>query len=591
MPFRLLPPWSWFLRLRSVGAPWASGRNAAKWNFVLVVLSVACLGGREVAEGDGGKHSLDLQLRSEAPPNAPDTLCAGFGDTTIRLVAYDQDVAPALGASAQRGAVVPSVVAAPSPKQSRSQHVPGVQGVRLPPPADYPRPAAKPVGAWSAELRVKSENIPAGNPPIGPPYLPPVRLVPVQLSLLEVIEIGLRQNPDLLTVRRNEGVSVGMYGVAATYPFNPFIQVNATPLQTNNGTGSTIYNYVLMMQTIQLAHQQLYREQVAGAALNSVRWTIVQAELLNVAMTERLFFLALYQRGLRELAQATAAMNDELLRVSRKQFDAGQISAANLTIIQLDNRSTREQLRLMEANYQNSLLDLRRQLNIPLNTPIDVIGDLDEWEWASGAPENLLRRKVPQGAFATGDGAAVDELAASRPDVMAARADVGTARANVRLADASRTPDIQVGPYYQRTDNGVTFFGFRLHRELYVFNDFTPLLRQRQAELRHRITAQEQLQARARIEIEAAINRYERARWIVAENENLLHFLPEEIQRLEEQFIAGEVDVLQVSQARTSLINARRANLDCLNELAQAAAVLTAATAVPPQTMIRPMAK
>jgi outer membrane protein, heavy metal efflux system len=116
-------------------------------------------------------------------------------------------------------------------------------------------------------------------------------------------------------------------------------------------------------------------------------------------------------------------------------------------------------------------------------------------------------------------------------------------------------------------------------------------LRQRQAELRHRITAQEQLQARARIEIEAAINRYERARWIVAENENLLHFLPEEIQRLEEQFIAGEVDVLQVSQARTSLINARRANLDCLNELAQAAAVLTAATAVPPQTMIRPMAK
>jgi cobalt-zinc-cadmium efflux system outer membrane protein len=524
-------------------------------------------------------------------PTVPDDLRVGLGDTTIRLAAYDQDVAPTVDPSAQRGATGPAVVAAPAPKRSRSQNGSGDQAVRLPTPADYPRPAAKPIGARSAELRIKSENIPAGNPPIGPPYLAPVRLVPVQLSLMEVIEIGLRQNPDLVTVRRTEGVSVGMYGVAATYPFNPFIQVNATPLQTNNGTGSTIYNYVLMMQTIQLAHQQLYREQVAGAALTSVRWTIVQAELLNVAMTERLFFLALYQRGLRELAQATAAMNDELLRVSRKQFDAGQISAANLTIIQLDNRSTREQLRLMEANYQNSLLDLRRHLNIPLNTPIDVIGDLDEWEWASGAPESLLRLKCPQGAFEAGDGAAVDELAASRPDVMAARADVGTARANVRLADASRTPDIQVGPYYQRTDNGVTFFGFRLHRELYVFNDFTPLLRQRQAELRQRITAQEQLQARARIEIEAAINRYERARWIVAENENLLHFLPEEIQRLEEQFIAGEVDVLQVSQARTSLINARRANLDCLNELAQAAAVLTAATAVPPQTMIRPMAK
>ena len=177
-----------------------------------------------------------------------------------------------------------------------------------------------------AALDVRGEPIPAGNLPVEP-NAGPVRLAPVQISLNDALELGLRQNPDIVTFRRNEGVAIGVLGVADTYPFNPFVQVNVTPLQTNNGTGSTIYNYVLMMQTIQLAHQQQYREEIGGAALNSVRWNIVQAELLNVAMTERLFFTALYQHGLRDLAIANQSMNDELLGVSTKQFEAGQISA------------------------------------------------------------------------------------------------------------------------------------------------------------------------------------------------------------------------------------------------------------------------
>ena len=437
-----------------------------------------------------------------------------------------------------------------------------------------------------AALDVRGEPIPAGP---GGPNVGPVRLAPVRISLNDALELGLRQNPDIITFRRNEGVAIGVLGVADIFiPSILFIQVNVTPLQTNNGTGSTIYNYVLMMQTIQLAHQQQFREEIGGAALNSVRWNIVQAELLNVAMTERLFFTALYQHGLRDLAIANQAMNDELLRVSTKQFEAGQISAANLAIIQLDHRASRRQERLAEANYQTAMLDLRRQLNISLAAPLDVVGDLDDWQWAAGNAENLLHLKCPQVNIAAGEWPALDELAASRPDVMAARADVATARAAVRLANANRTPDIQAGPYYQRTDNGVTFFGFRLHRELNVWNDFTPMLRQRQAEQRQKQTAMEQLQARARIEIEAAINRYERARWIIGETQDLMEYLPQEIQRLEQQFIAGDIDVVQVMQARTSLINARRANLDCLNELAQASAVLTAATAVPPQVVVRP---
>ena len=60
------------------------------------------------------------------------------------------------------------------------------------------------------------------------------------------------------------------------------------------------------------------------AALNTVRWNILQAELLNVAQTERLYFTALYQRGIRDLARASATLNDQLLTISERQLNAGQ---------------------------------------------------------------------------------------------------------------------------------------------------------------------------------------------------------------------------------------------------------------------------
>ena len=59
-----------------------------------------------------------------------------------------------------------------------------------------------------------------------------------------------------------------------------------------------------------------------------------------------------------------------------------------------------------------------------------------------------------------------------------------------------------------------------------------------------------------------------------------------ELERLEAQFKANEVDVLRIFQGRTSLINNRRAALDLLNELAQATAALTAATAIPPKALV-----
>ena len=86
----------------------------------------------------------------------------------------------------------------------------------------------------------------------------------------------------------------------------------------------------------------------------------------------------------------------------------------------------------------------------------------------------------------------------------------------------------------------------------------------------------------------AALDRYDRALLIASDSETAVgEELPTELKKLEEQFKAGEVDVVRVATSRTSYFQARRAALDTLNELAQASANLVAATGLPPEAMLR----
>ena len=395
---------------------------------------------------------------------------------------------------------------------------------------------------------------------------------PMRLSIRQAIETALTQNPDLVAQRQAEGVSSAALGVAQTYPFNPWVQVQATPYQDARvGGPGTTSHYVLLMQQFQLAGQQQHREEAACAALNGVRWTLLQAELLNVAQTQRLYFAALYQQGLRDLARANAENNQQLLTILERQLAAGQATAADAGMVRLDARSTRQQRQLAEANLQTALLDLRRHLGLSHQTPLALESEVSRWSWAVLNEDQLVAH------------------AASRPDVMAAHADIDAARANTNLANAARTPDLQIGPYYQRNDSGTNFLGFRAQMDLPVINNGLPLVRQREAELSQRAVAWQQLVIRAGLEAQAAGDRYERARQMLVETRDRDdHELPVELRRLEEQFKAGEVDVLRVMQARNSLIQSQRADLDTLNEVLLSATAVTAAAGVPLESLATP---
>ncbi len=405
------------------------------------------------------------------------------------------------------------------------------------------------------------------------------------VGLSQCISVGLAQNPDLIALRQSENVGSAALGVAQTYPFNPFVQVQATPYQDQQAGGpGTTYHYVLLMQTIQLAHQQQFREEGAASTLNSTRWNIHQAELLNVAQTERLFFTALYLHGILELAEASDQNNQQLLRTLEKQLDAGQVTAADVAIVRVDAKSTKQQVRLAKANYETAIRDLKRHLGIPPQAPLLIDGGLRDFRWtipAIGvadlvvdADQHLLHSRIA-GRVAT------------RPDVMAAQSDIDAARAAMCLATANKTPDLQIGPYYQRTADGTSFLGFRAQMDIPVINSGRPLEQQRISEFNQRVTGWQQLQRRAELEALAAWERYELAYAAVVEDESSgVTDLPKELESLEQQFLAGEVDVVRVVQARASLIQNQRVRLDLLNEIAQSAANLTASATISMEEML-----
>jgi outer membrane protein TolC len=170
---------------------------------------------------------------------------------------------------------------------------------------------------------------------------------------------------------------------------------------------------------------------------------------------------------------------------------------------------------------------------------------------------------------------------------MAACAAVAMALEDVRLANASRRPDLQIGPMWQRDETATELWGIQAQMDLPVVNTGAALVAQRMAELRQQQIIAAQLENRAVLEARAAVRRYERARRLVEQSRGEFPgVISDALKPFEDQFKAGQITLLEVFAARAALAQSRQSFLDLLNELAMAAADVTQATGIPPQQLL-----
>jgi outer membrane protein TolC len=400
--------------------------------------------------------------------------------------------------------------------------------------------------------------------------------------------MGLSQNPDLITLRGTTNVGAAAVEVAGVYPWNPFVQAQYlpngrpfTPGPPGSASGQSNY-YIWVMQRFELAHQRRHRENSAVAALGQMRWNIRQAELINIAQSERMFFTALYQRQLLELAADVQTLSDRLGGVIERRFKAGLATNLQAINVRVAIRQSRRQRSLADAAYQAALLALRQQLGMPTSAPLELSGDLTKYEWFSAAAAACrISDSTPSDPQSLAEG-----LAEARPDVLASRSAIVMAQANLSLARAARVPDVQAGPIYDTADDGTRFIGLRLQRDIGIWNNGSALANQRLTEVQQQRLAFEQIKRRAANEAAAAIDRYERARRLAGEAaEDASESPPPELQQALSQFEAGNAEIVDIVAVQNNLLQETRSYLDLLNEVAQSATFVTQMAAIPPERL------
>ena len=286
---------------------------------------------------------------------------------------------------------------------------------------------------------------------------------------------------------------------------------------------------------------------------------------------------AAYIRALRTQAivgarAADSSLANDLVSIARDQLSAGVGVALDVTRAQSQLASARAQLIVARNDRDRSLLDLRRSLNIELDTPLDLIDSLE----------------VPESETVENETAAADVAIRMRPDVRALDLQYAAAQQQLDAIRAQRLPS--VGVFGKDGENGIT-----LNHLLNTYNYGVQLSwpafegGRREAEQAQQIAVAREIDVRRRdlrqqvaVDVRGALlDLASTQQEIDAARENQ-RLAQQEVAQARERFragVAGNADVVTASftlnQARTGLIDALTSYQNARVSLARAQGVVS----------------
>jgi cobalt-zinc-cadmium efflux system outer membrane protein len=358
--------------------------------------------------------------------------------------------------------------------------------------------------------------------------------------------------------------------VARRFPttLNPTIWLDMRPLNYGRVPGhggpdqKDAFVNISYRQPIELGNQTQYRYEIAKAAYDQARWGIVQAEVLALVQTFRFFETAAYRREKLKLAERLAQFNAELVSSLQKALQENLVLAADVRIAEVELRALQQQVETARQEYAIALADLHNQLGTP-----ETAGTAEPFG------EFALPSYIPE----VEDERLVQFAVRTRPEIHAARSQVEGARAAVKLAQGDRIPTIVAGPEYQRNESGTDFYGFIFVMPLPIVNDGTPLVRQREAELRRACIALQQIEQRTVAQVRTAVAKWNAAQRLLNTTADAVTDLDVQIDALEKLFQENQIDITKLLQARQRLIQLENAKLDAIWQATQAQADLLTA--------------
>lgn len=289
--------------------------------------------------------------------------------------------------------------------------------------------------------------------------------------------------------------------------------------------------------------------------------TAASADVATAAEQSAANAASLYVRSVRGDAVVQARTSDstlaaDLLGIARDQLAAGVGVGLDVTRAQSQVAAARAQLIAARNDRDRARLDLRRALNLPLDTPIELTDSLG----ALPAPD------------AANEQASVDLALRSRPDIRAADAQLAAARQQITASRAMRLPTIGVFG----NDGGNGFINHLLNTYTYGVQVSWPLLEgkhlegqvaEQEAIVRDIDVRRRDLLQQVSVDVRGAMLDISSAREQLDAARERQQFAEQEVQQARDRFRAGVAGNADVITALGTLNSARTAVIDALTAL------------------------
>jgi outer membrane protein TolC len=274
-----------------------------------------------------------------------------------------------------------------------------------------------------------------------------------------------------------------------------------------------------------------------------------------------------YVRVQRGNAQLNARLADsvlarELLNIAQSQLEAGVGVALDVTRAQSQLAGVRAQLISARNERDRAQLDLRRALNLSLDTPVELTDSL-----TSVVPEDLALDETTAIARALRD----------RPDLRAAEEQIRAAQQTVRAIRAERLPSISA--FGDQGTIGKTgssrllpTYTYGLQLSVPIFDGFRRegRIQEQEAVTRELDVRRRDLEQQASIDVRGALLDLAAAREALTASRERLRLAEQEVEQARERFRAGVAGNADVVTAALTLNAARSQYVDVLTALQQA---------------------
>jgi TolC family type I secretion outer membrane protein len=291
-----------------------------------------------------------------------------------------------------------------------------------------------------------------------------------RLTLTEIVDIGLRNNPTTRLAWANAQAAAATYGSARGEWF-PTVDgdVTATRLKTVASQGRTAVQQSVLTPSVSLSYL-LFDFGGRSGRVESSRQDLLAAGFTHNASIQDVvlqiqvaYFQYLAARSLLEAQHTTLAEAQANLEAAEERRRVGLATIAD--VLQARTAASQAQLDLQstEGNLQTTRGALALSLGLPANLPYDV---------------DSTAADVPVAALADSVDGLIAAALKGRPDLAAARSQAEAARAGIGEARSNLLPSLNLNATAGRTyattiPNGANSYNVGVELSIPLFNGFS----------------------------------------------------------------------------------------------------------------------